>query len=218
MLFHLFDKPPVSGVSFDGFADTLDQSGRIQRTVQKRVDIARLVGSRKQIVHPPQVDSGIVPSGKMFIAIVRLRHRIDVAVGKLHCGKPFPFRLRQILIQPRLPDQLGELAFGQVLFPHGRHPLYMAFGIVRQKQTQGRIEQILHAHGSQFVLISVRRDAKVTADQPLRLRRKDSGGFPRSPRKRTVSRNRTSSARSRSSCPIRAVGRRVCGSLRGSSP
>ena len=103
----------------------------------------------------------------MFIAIVRLRHRIDVAVGKLHCGKPFPFRLRQILIQPRLPDQLGELAFGQVLFPHGRHPLYMALGIVRQKQTQGRIEQILHAHGSQFALISVRRDAKVTADQIL---------------------------------------------------
>ena len=43
----------------------------------------------------------------------------------------------------------------------------MAFGIVLLKQAQGGIEQILHAHYSQFAFESVRRYTEVTAHEVL---------------------------------------------------
>ena len=58
----LFHKPPVLGIAFNGFADTRDKLGSVQRTVEERVDVTRLVGSRKEVVNPPKVNLWIVPS------------------------------------------------------------------------------------------------------------------------------------------------------------
>ena len=58
----LFHKPPVLGIALDGFADTRDKLGSVQRTVEERVDVTRLVGSRKEVVNPPKVNLWIVPS------------------------------------------------------------------------------------------------------------------------------------------------------------
>lgn len=163
----LFHKPPVLGIPLDGSADTRDKFGSVQRTVEERIDITRLVGSRKEVVNPPQINLWIVPSGKVLVRVVRLCHSVNVAVRKLHSRQCLSLRCGQVLIQPCLTYQLCKLVFSKVSFLHCGHPLYMAFGIVLSEQAQGGIEQVLHAHHPQFAFESVRRYTEVTAHEVL---------------------------------------------------
>ena len=126
----LFHKPPVFCIALDGSAYTCDKFRRVQRSVEERVDVTRLVGSRKEVVHPPKVDLWIVPSGKVLVRVVRLCYGVDMAVRKLHSRQCLSLSRGQVLIQPCLADKLGELVFGKASFLHCCHPLYMAFGIV----------------------------------------------------------------------------------------
>ena len=52
----LFHKPLVLGIPLDGSADTRDKFSRVQRTIEERVDITRLVGSREEVVNSPKVN------------------------------------------------------------------------------------------------------------------------------------------------------------------
>ena len=58
----LLHKPTVLGIPLQGMADSCNQFRCIQRPVKEGVDVAGLVGSRKEVVDLPQVNLGIVPS------------------------------------------------------------------------------------------------------------------------------------------------------------
>ena len=78
----LFHKPPVLGIALNGFADTCDKLGSVQRTVEERVDVTRLVGSRKEVVNPPKVNLWIVPSLEVLVGKTRLYQYLPTAERK----------------------------------------------------------------------------------------------------------------------------------------
>ena len=151
----LLHKPSVLGIALDGFADTRDKLGSVQRTVEERIYVTRFVGSRKEVVNPPQINLWIVPSGKVLVHVIRLCYGVDMAVRKLHSRQCLSLGCGQVLVQPRLADKLGELVLGKVAFLHRGHPLYMTFGIVFSEQAQVGIEQVLHPHYPQFTFESI---------------------------------------------------------------
>ena len=163
----LFHKPPVLCIALNGFAYTCDKFGCVQRTVKECIYVTRLVGSRKEVINPPQINLWIVPSGKVLVSIICLCHSVDMAVRKLHSRKLSFLGCGQVLIQPCLADELSELVLGKGSFLHRCHQFYMTFGIVFSEQAQGGIEQVLHAHHPQFAFESVRRYAEVTAHEVL---------------------------------------------------
>ena len=61
-LFNLLHKPTVLGISLQGPTDSCSQFRCIQRPVKEGVDVAGLVGSRKEVVDLPQINLGIRPS------------------------------------------------------------------------------------------------------------------------------------------------------------
>lgn len=167
MLFNLFYIPLVLGIALNGFAYTRDKLSSVQRTVEKRIYVTRLVRSRKEVVNLPKVDLWIVPSCEILVSVIRFCHGVDMAVCKLHSRQCLSLGCGQVLIQPCLADKLCKLMFGKVSFLHRGHPLYMTFGIVFSEQAQGGIEQVLHAHHPQFAFESVRRYTEVTAHEVL---------------------------------------------------
>ena len=62
MLFNLLYIPLVLGIALNRFAYTRDKLSSVQRTVEKRIYVTRLVRSRKEVVNLPKVDLWIVPS------------------------------------------------------------------------------------------------------------------------------------------------------------
>ena len=100
-------KPLVLGIALDGSAYTRDKLGSVQRAVEKRIYVTRLVGYRKKVLNHPTVNLWIGPSGKILVCVVCLCYRVDMAVRKLHSRNLSFIGRGQVLIQPCLADELG---------------------------------------------------------------------------------------------------------------
>ena len=77
------DKPTILVGVVEGLGDAVYEGCGTQRAVEEGVNIARLIGSRKEVINPPKVNASLA-SGEVLIRVVRPCNGVQVAVGKLH--------------------------------------------------------------------------------------------------------------------------------------
>ena len=150
-------------------------------TVQEVVDVRRLVGSGKEVEHPPEVDGAIFRLAEVPIVVVRIGDEAYLRIREEQFREKLPFCSGQVLIQPALPEELCELRFGHPEALESLHELEVTLHVVAAEQLDSGGEQRCGLHHPDGSLVSVRRYAEVTAhhvleaDEQLELLRRFAG-------------------------------------------
>ena len=163
----LAEEPAILSIAMECSRQSGCHLRGVVSTVQEVVDVRRLVGSGKEVEHPPEVDGAIFRLAEVPIVVVRIGDEANLRIREEQFREMLPFCSGQVLIQPALPEELCELRFGHPEALESLHELEMTLHVVAAEQLDSGGEQCCGLHHPDGSLVSVRGHAEVAAHHVL---------------------------------------------------